>query len=323
MTDNPQVSIIIVNFCGKNYLEKCLESLQKTSFENYEIIIVDNNSTDDSIDFIKKNYPKIRIIKLNKNYGFAIPNNMAAKTANGKYLVFLNNDTYVSQNWLGELVKPLEEDGTIALAQSLILHPDETVDSSGDYVDLLGNAFSRHDKPTKMRQILSPKGACMIARRDLFLDLGGFDETFFASLEDVDLGWRSWLWGYKVMIIPTSIIYHFGGQTIEQLSQTMAFHRVKNNILLRLTNFDFKDSFKSLTLMIFLTMSSKLFGRDFMKIPDQKLTIPDLKTLFKGFIWVIQNWNKVTTRKNFLNSRKTRSNKDLKKMGLITQISNP
>jgi len=148
-------------------------------------------------------------------------------------------------------------------------------------------------------------------------------ETFFASLEDVDLGWRSWLWGYKVMIIPTSIIYHFGGQTIEQLSQTMAFHRVKNNILLRLTNFDFKDSFKSLTLMVFLTMSSKLFGRDFMKIPEQKLAIPDLKTLFKGFIWVIQNWNKVTTRKNFLNSRKTRSNKDLKKMGLITQISNP
>lgn len=318
MTELPLVSIIIVNYCGKNYLEKCLSSLFETNYNNYEIIFVDNNSNDGSIDFVNQNFPKIKVVKLNKNYGFAVPNNTAARMANGKYLVFLNNDTYVTKNWLIELIKVMESDKTIALAQSLILYPDGSVDSSGDYVDLLGRAYSLHDKPTKIRHILSPKGACMIARKDTFLDLGGFDETFFASFEDVDLGWRSWLWGFKVIVIPSSVIYHLGAKTIKQIPKTIAFHGIKNNIQIRLTNFDFIDSFRSIILMMIIVFSVKLFGIEIFKI-EEKSNMPDTKTQLKALIWIMRNFTQVLKKRRKTRARQIRNNSDLKKMGLITK----
>ena len=258
---SPLVSIIIVNFCGKNLLKECLQSLTTTNYKNYEIIIVDNNSTDDSVEFVEKNYKKIQLLMLNKNYGFAIPNNMAAKIARGKYLVFLNNDTNVTPNWLEQLIMPLEKDKTIALAQSLLLRKNNTVDSSGDFIDTIGRTYSNQDSPNKEKYILSPKGACMIARRDLFLELGGFDESYFASFEDVEIGWKSWLYGYKVVVIPSSVVYHYGGKTIEHLSDEIAFHGVKNNIALRLTHMDFFQAVKSFVLIGFIVVSEKLFKR--------------------------------------------------------------
>ena len=108
--NNPKVSIIIVNYCGQKLLEKCLKSLSDTSYPNYEIIVVDNNSSDGSLEFLSKNCLEIQVMSLNKNYGFATPNNMAAKIAKGKYLVFLNNDTTVTTSWLSELVNALEND---------------------------------------------------------------------------------------------------------------------------------------------------------------------------------------------------------------------
>jgi len=320
MTNSPLVSIVIVNYSGKNYLEKCLSSLSQTNYENYEIILVDNQSSDDSVSFVKQNYPEIQVIELNKNFGFAVPNNIGSRLAKGKYLVFLNNDTQVTKDWLVELVKPLESDKNIAFGQSLILNSDGSVDSSGDYIDEIGRSYSSHDKPKKIRNILSPKAACMIARRDLFLDLGGFDENFFASFEDVDLGWRSWLWGYKSLVIPTSIIYHLGGQTTKKIPELIAFHGVKNNIILRLTNFDFLDSMKSLTFMISLALLSKLFHIHLLQNQGEKMKIPNLKIMMKAFIWVIKNWNKISKRKNFLKTRKTKTNKELKKLGLITKL---
>ena len=101
----PLVSVIIVNYNGKHHLEKCLRSLSKVDYKNYEIILVDNNSSDGSIEFVKESYPSVIIKKLDKNYGFAEPNNIGAKSANGEFLLFLNNDTYVEPNFISELVK--------------------------------------------------------------------------------------------------------------------------------------------------------------------------------------------------------------------------
>ena len=316
----PTVSIIIVNYSGRELLEECLKSIFKQTDEDIELIVVDNNSTDDSVNFIEKNYPNINLLKLNKNFGFAVPNNMASKIARGKYLVFLNNDTIVTQNWLSQLLAAMESDKTIAMGQSLLLHPDGTVDSSGDFIDSLGRAYSSKDIPKKSRYVLSPRAACMIVRKDIFLELGGFDESYFASFEDVELGWKSWLWGYKVILVPTSIVFHHGGKTVKSISKTISFHGVKNNLLLRSTNFDFFDRIKSIFLISIIIFFKKFFRISIVSDMDSRFDIPDFNTLFRASIWILKNSNKISNKRKILKSKQIRTNNELKKMGLITKF---
>ena len=318
--EQPLVSIIIVNYNGKKFLENCLKSLIQTNYKNYEIIVVDNNSTDGSIDLVKNNFPKIQLLVLNKNFGFAIPNNMGAKIAKGKYLVFLNNDTTVTQNWLAELVSALENDNEITIGQSLLILPNGNIDSSGDFVDEIGRAYSSTDRPKKTRYILSARAACMILRKDIFLDMGGFDVNYFASFEDVEFGWRAWLWGYKVSLIPKSVVYHLGGQTIKKIPDVISFHSVKNNILLRLTNFDRLDSLKSLFWMVSVLFFKKFFRISIANNRNQKYQIPNTKIIFKAIYWIIKNQKLVSQKRKILKSRQVISNKNLRKMGLITPL---
>ena len=246
MNNSRLVSVIIVNFNGRKLLEDCLKSLMNIDYKNYEVIIVDNNSTDDSIEFVKRTYPSVIIIKLDKNYGFAEPNNIGAKNAKGDFLLFLNNDTIVEPNFVTELVKTFGKDSSVAICQSLLLKPNGDVDSSGDFINTLGLPYKQITKQSKETEILSARGASMMVRKDYFNDLGGFDEKIFASFEDVDLGWRAWIWGYKVVLAPNSIVYHLGGQTVKNLSSEIKFHGVKNSLMLNITNFESKLAFNSL-----------------------------------------------------------------------------
>ena len=140
------VSVIIVNYNGRLFLEDCLNSLKSVNFDSFEIILVDNNSSDDSIEFVKNNHPSINIIKLDKNYGFAKPNNIGAKNAKGDFLLFLNNDTKVHSNFITELFNVINQDPSIAVCQSLLLKPNGEVDSSGDYIDSIGIPFTDSQK---------------------------------------------------------------------------------------------------------------------------------------------------------------------------------
>ena len=310
---NPTVSIIIVNYCGKNLLKSCLESLLETNYKEYEVIVVDNKSTDDSISFLRKNYPEIQIIELNKNYGFATPNNIAAKTANGKFLVFLNNDTTVTPNWLSELVLAMENDRNITIGQSLLLNPSGTVDSSGDFIGELGIAFSSKEKPKKIKNILSARAACMIIHKNDFLDLGGFDESYFASFEDVELGWKAWLWGYNVAIIPTSIVYHHVGQTVKKFSKTISFHGTKNYVSLLMTHAGFFSTFKILLKIGIFS----LFRKQPNKESSQIFSVPSFKTTIHANLWILRNLGKILKKRHQIQSRKIRSNKELQNMGLL------
>ena len=137
-----KVSVIIVNYNGKKLLEKCLESLFKVNYNNFEVIIVDNNSTDNSIDFLTNNYPSVIILKLDSNKGFAEPNNIAAKIAKGDCLLFLNNDTIVTPNFISEMIEVIKSNKKIAICQSLLLKSDNSIDSSGDFIDELGVCFN-------------------------------------------------------------------------------------------------------------------------------------------------------------------------------------
>jgi len=320
MENNPLVSVIIVNYNGKTYLEKCLESLMKINYKNYEIILVDNNSTDTSIEFVKNTYPSITIIKLNDNYGFAEPNNIGAKNAKGDYLLFLNNDTEVNPNFIGEMIKVLQQDPQIAICQSLLLKPNGDVDSSGDFIDTMGRVYSSKNKVNEVKKILSARGASMMVRKDSFWDLGGFDKKFFASFEDVDLGWRAWIWGYKIVLVPNSIVYHKGGETVKQNFPEVRFHGVKNSLIIRLANFEPSFATSSIFKTFGIILIRKTFGISVVEDHEEIFPLPSVRIILRGTMWVVRNIGYVLAKRKKVNARRERTSKDLLNLGLITKL---
>jgi len=319
MADFPLVSIIIVNYNGKTYLEKCLNSLMKVKYPKFEVILVDNNSEDDSLEFVKNNFPSVIILKLSKNYGFAEPNNMGAKIAKGEFLLFLNNDTIVTPNFITESIKVALKDKQIAILQSLLLKSDKEVDSSGDFIDIFGRAYSSRKLPSKVDYILSARGASMLVRKEIFWKLGGFDEKFFVSFEDVDMGWKAWISGYKVVIVPSSVVFHYSGKTISKLKEEIQFHGAKNTLLLKLINFEWKFALKSIFVLFLVTFMRRVFRISVISDPEEAPPLPPTKIIFRAVLWVMKNWKYVLTRKRKINSIRVRSTKDLIELGLITK----
>lgn len=329
MVDIPFVSIIIVNYNGKSYLEKCLKSLAEINYLNIETILVDNNSSDSSLEFVKDNYPNTVILKLDKNYGFARPNNMATKIAKGDYFLFLNNDTKVTRNFINELLTVSEADQSIAVLQSLLLKPNYEVDSSGDFIDELGVVYNSKKIPDNVRQISSARGASMLVRRGAFEKLGGFDEKFFASFEDVDLGWRTWILGYKVVLVPQSIVYHIGGQTIKTIKSDIAFHGFKNQLSMKITNFEFPRSWYVL-LVFFLKygfreikiwFDYKLYGSTKITSTEYENTMaqnPSISIILKSIFWIIKNPRYLLTKYRKVNSQRVLKTRELRKLNIIS-----
>lgn len=317
--NEPLVSIIIVNFNGKQYLQKCLNSIEQSAYRNYEIILVDNNSSDGSVEYVKKNFQDVIIIKLDNNYGFAEPNNIAAKQSKGDLFYFLNNDTEILQNSLSELVYTLNK-SDIAIGQSLLLKENNDVDSSGDYITKMGLVYNSTKIEKTIKPILSARGASMIIKKEIFWNLGGFDKKFFASFEDVDLGWRAWISGYKVVLVPTSIVYHLGGATIKNLESEISFHGVKNTLILCITNFEFLYSIQSIGNLSKLMFKKFFFHIDPANSYDMKLNIPRIGIIFKAFVWLLKNFRYVINKRNTVKLSRIVSTKELLEKGLIQDL---
>ena len=324
----PKVSIIIVNYNGKELLQKCLDSLLKVNYNNFEIILVDNNSTDGTVELVTKNYPSLIIIKLDSNKGFAEPNNVAAKISKGKYLLFLNNDTVVTPNFISEMVKVMETDKKIAVCQSLLLKPDGSVDSSGDFIDHLGVVYNSKTKIDEIREVSSARGASMLVRSDIFEKLDGFDQKFFVTFEDVDLCWRSWILGYRVLIIPTSIVYHEGGITIKKIKSEIAFHGFKNQLAMKITNFEPILAIRNMMLFFgiygirelkiwldyTISGSTKLSSTEY---EDNIAPKPSFKVIAKSIFWILSNYGYLLKKQRTINKNRVYSTTILKKMNII------
>ena len=324
----PKVSIIIINYNGKHHLESCLESLLKINYNNTEIIIVDNNSTDDSVNFISKNFPNVILIKLNQNKGFAEPNNIACKVATGDFLLFLNNDTIVTPSFISEMIKPIQQDSDIGICQSLLLKPDESIDSSGDFIDTLGVVYNSKTQISEIREISSARGASMMIKKNLFEQLEGFDEKFYFSFEDVDLSWRCWIAGYKVLVIPKSIVYHLGGQTYKKVKNTMAFHGFKNQLSMKITNFEPSLAIKNM-IKFFIIYGSrelkiwfdyKIYGKTKLSSTKYENNIapnPSFKIIFNSILWLVNNQKYLIQKQRKISSTRKVSTKQLEKMNIL------
>lgn len=256
-----KVSVILVNWNGLHYLKKCLPTLTKSSYSNYEIIVTDNASSDGSTSYLTKYYPKVKIVRNKENLGFAGGNNEAMKEVTGEYILLLNNDTIVTKDLIKNLVERIEEDKSIGVVQAKILSMDNSkrLDSVGAFLTNTGflyhYGYYQYDKKIfdKTINLYSAKGAGMLIRKNLIDKLGLFDDTFFAYFEETDFCHRVWLAGYKIVYAPKAVLYHkIGGTSNKMNNAFIQYHSFKNRIRSYIKNLGTEEMIKILPLHILL-----------------------------------------------------------------------
>ncbi|MGB9880645.1 MAG: glycosyltransferase family 2 protein [Anaerolineae bacterium] len=230
--------MIIVNHNARQYLEPCLCSLLSDDHSSPEIILVDNASADDSVPYVQRAFPNVRIICNQNNVGFAQACNTAAQHAQGQYLAFLNPDTVVRPGWLETLIAALEADPLAGLAtpKILLLANAERINTCGNEIHCTGLTLCRglgmaHNAFPCQEEVSAISGAAFVIRRDLFIALGGFDEAFFLYMEDTDLSWRARLAGYRCLYVPSSIVLH---DYVLRFGPLKTFYQERNRYLMLL-----------------------------------------------------------------------------------------
>lgn len=278
-----KIAIVVINYNGKNLLKKFLPSLVKYSdIKISDIFIVDNNSDDGSVDFIKKNYSSVKIIQNDKNYGYAKGYNVGLNKIQSQYLVLINNDVEVSENWLDPMFNSMEQNKKIGSCQPKILSYKnrttfEYAGAAGGYLDYLGYPYCRgrifdtveldkgqYDSP---KEIFWSSGACMMVRNKLFKKLEGFDESFYAHMEEIDLCWRIKGLGFKNFCFPKSIVYHLGGGTLNYNSPKKTYLNFRNNLIMITKN----ESLISLTLKLPFRLFLDILASFYILIKNKSL----------------------------------------------------
>lgn len=215
----PKVSVIIPNYNGEKYLRGCIESLRKQDDLDFETIIIDNASQDSDYKWLNE-YKDIIFKRLDKNYGFSPAVNVGIKMAQGEYVLLLNNDTVVEKDFVRQMVKAIEKDKRIfGVSSKMIAYQDHSImDDAGDEYTVLGWAYKTGDgKPVeefiKSRKVFSACAGAALYRKRVFDEMGLFDETFFAYMEDVDVSYRARIYGYYNVYCPEAKVYHIGSAT--------------------------------------------------------------------------------------------------------------
>jgi GT2 family glycosyltransferase len=232
----PRLSVIILNYDGRRWLPACLDAvLSQRDAPDYETILVDNKSTDGSVELARTSYPSIRLIETGANLGFAAGNNAGARVAAGEWLVFLNNDTVADPGWLASLWAAHLAHPEFALITSklVFLHDASIVDSAGDGYLRAGGAFKHgHGGPAasfdQSREVFGACGGAFMIARDVFEALGGFDARFFMVYEDVDLSYRARLRGHRVWYAADAIVRHAGSGTLGTITPAAVFYGQRN-----------------------------------------------------------------------------------------------
>ena len=275
MIKHPKAAIVILNWNGQKYLEKFLPSVVATRYDNLEVVVADNGSIDNSILFLEKNYPQIRLIQFKQNFGFAKGYNKVLEKVDADYFALLNSDVEVNPDWLGKAIELLESDKQIAACQSKLLSYNnkqlfEYAGGAGGWLDKFGYPFAKgrvfdvceaelgqYDSPAP---IFWTSGAAMIIRSSVFLEMKGFDEYFFAHQEEIDLCWRIQLAGYKLFSCPSSLVYHVGGGTLPRGNSLKTFLNFRNNQIMLYKNLPWSEKWWKIPFRQFLDATSAMKG---------------------------------------------------------------
>lgn len=262
-----KISVVILNYNGKHHLERFLPSVvQHTTTSDTEIVIADNASTDDSVEFLQQNYPLLRTIILDKNYGFAGGYNKALEQVVAEYYVLLNSDVEVTARWIENIVQVMDQRQDVVACQPKILALNnrtffEHAGACGGFIDRLGYPFCRgrlfsnleEDKGQydTIREIFWATGACLFIRSKEYHAAGGLDDSFFAHMEEIDLCWRLKSRGHSILCIPQSKVYHLGGGSMSPKNSRKTYLNFRNNWCMLYKNLP-DSSFQKLILPRFI-----------------------------------------------------------------------
>ncbi|UCC63064.1 MAG: glycosyltransferase family 2 protein [Anaerolineae bacterium] len=282
------MSVIVVNHNGRAHLEACLRSLLQDG-RDYEIVLVDNASTDGSVAYVARAFPQVRLIRNETNQGFGRGNNAGARWARGEYLAFLNPDTIVEPEWLEALVRALEADpqAGLATAKILLLADGERINTCGNEVHCTGLTLCRglgmgRDAFAARSEVGAVSGAAFAVRRQVFEALEGFDEPFFMYLEDTDLSWRARLAGYRCLYVPQSVVYH---DYRLRFGPDKTYYLERNRYLMLLKSL----RWRTLLVLLPALLLGEVVTWGFMLLRERRR----LSNKLRAYAWIARHWDQI------------------------------
>jgi len=307
-SDNPLVSIVILNYNAGELLINCVKSIIKLNYSNYEIIIVDNNSTDQSHIECKRKFEQVQLIENKKNSGYCEGNNIGIRYANGEYIVVLNPDTQVEPNLLDEFFKAYENFGEGLYQPKILAFEDDLFESAGNMLQLFGFGYSKgrgikdNGQYEKPQEIGFASGACLFTKMEIIKKIGLFDPFIFLYLDDLDLGWRAQQIGIKSFYVPSTTVHHVGSYYYKW-SAMKFFWLERNRHYCLLTHVSKNTFYKMLPALILVEIMmiifyvSKGFGK--MKI--------------KAYLDILKNMKQIRKKYDELDKKRTISDKEIMK----------
>lgn len=321
---SPVVSIIIPNWNGQAYLETCLESLKKQTYPDFEVIVVDNGSTDGSVSFLKAKYSSfILLIELPKNTGFDYATNIGITHAKGEFIATLNNDTEADPHWLQELIKGMDYKGQVGMCASKILffHQRHIIDKVGHlfYPDgqNRGRGCMEEDRGQydEIEEVFFPDACAALYRKEMLDEVGLFDEDFFAYGDDAELGFRARLFGWKSIYIPAAIVYHIHSGTSGAYAPDKIFFVERNRLWLALKLLPWPLLLLNpyyTAIRYFWHIYSGLFGVGSAgKFVEQYSTARIIKTLFKAYLSCALGLGNILRKRREIRKKKKVSDRDV------------
>jgi GT2 family glycosyltransferase len=295
----PFVSIIIPNFNGANFIKKCLTSLFNTDYPDFEVIFVDDASTDESVELVKRLFEhdkRLKVIRNAKNAGAATAKNIGITSAKGEVLCFLDNDTEVDPNWLKELIKTLQSDPLIGAVQSKLLDIDcpQRIQVAGVLlIPYVGWAIARGQGKMNSGLYDSIDDICALStalavKREILNEIGSFDAKLAVFTEDLDFSWRLWLSGYRIVLAPRSIVYHWHKPLDMRRKMSVTevifnFHFTKNSLRTLIKNYEIKNLVNYLPWALFIILFRAVL------ILFRKKSLPVFIGSIKGILWNLLN----------------------------------
>ena len=323
MTDSsfPLISVVVLNWNGGRIVEECLMSVQAQTYWLLEIIVVDNASTDGSVDLVEKRFPDIKLIVNERNLGFGGGNNVGIRACHGKYIMMLNNDTRLDPKCIEELKRSIEKDEKYGACASKILleYEDNLIDAAGivvcpDGLSIGRGRLEKGDRYDEEAEVFFASDCACLYRREMLEDIGLYDEDFFAYADETDMGWRAQLAGWKCIYNPKAVVYHFHSASSGTYSPFKAFLVERNRIWVAIKNFPYSvllfGQFYTLwryLLQAYGAFTGKgaagKFTSNFSKIELIKILMKVYLSLWKKLPSILKKRREIQKKKRISNSK--------------------